>query len=514
MDFKNRFKGIIDKYGSRTYLIDSQSGAELTYSAFSETCSRTAAELGRLGIKKGDRVAVLAPNCIEFAILYFSCVYSGAVAVPVNQNLGEKDIAFIITNSGAKLVIHSAKLSEKLASTECRNRIVLALKHEPAEINGKALDPFNLPAAPGFIPFNDSRADDLVAVMYTSGTTSKPKGVVHRLSSMIHNAEVFSRVHGLSQDFRFMHTFSMAYMAGFFNLLILPFINGASVVLGPTFSAMMGLKYWETPIKYNVNALWLVPSIMALLLKVDRGDTGSSFCRNKVKIAFAGTAPLPAKIKEEFEAKYGIAVYENYGLSETLFISTEYKGAKKSGALGKVLPEMTVMIDAESGNMKESEIMIKTPDIMSGYLDARTGEITRITPDEWFHTGDYGLMDKDGFLSITGRKKDIIIRGGINISPKAIEEELIRHESVDEVYVIGIPHELYGEDIVAAVKLKPGFDFEAAKNGLAAFAVKNLAQHQQPALYVRIDEFPTGIGGKIQKHKLKDLIINKLHLPK
>lgn len=505
MESKNILKNIIEKYSSRTFIIDSQNDTSLTFSDFGSLVLKTAGELKRRNISRGDRVAILLPNSLEFAVLYFSCIHLGAVAVPINQNLNSKDISFIISNSATKLVAYLPVLKDKLDGSN---------KIETLCVGGETgIDIFKLPAPGETVPFTSIDPEDIVAIMYTSGTTSKPKGVVHKLNSMLRNARVFAEFNGISAESRFYHTFSMAYMAGFFNLLILPYISGSSVVIGPLFNARLALSYWDAPRKYNVNALWLVPSIMALLLKVDRGESGASFCRNSVKHAFVGTAPLSAKTKSEFEDKYGITMNENYGLSETLFITAESNSmTHKPGAIGEVLPGIEVKSELENNKGAEGEILVRTPDLMTGYLDSETGAVNALNPSDWFPTGDYGFVDSGGYLFLTGRKKDIIIRGGINISPKAIEEQLIRHDAVDEVYVVGIPHELYGEDIVAVVKLKPGFDFEQVKVSLAAFARENLAQHQQPAMYLTMDEFPLGIGGKIQKHKLREIIFNKLQL--
>lgn len=518
MGVYEKFSHILRQYDSHIFLIDSLNDCMFTYGEFHKIVCNFASELSHRGVCREDRVAILLPNCVEFAATYFACIYIGAVSVPINSNLSPNEISFVVTNSKSKFLIYAPSLSDKLSSCDLQNRISLAPKHEQKNIGSQDLflNIFSLSEDNSFVPFKNSGEDDIVAIMYTSGTTAKPKGLMHRLKSMVCNAETFAGFYEITPKIRFYHTFSMAYMAGFFNLLILPFLCGASVIIGPVFNAKMALTFWDIPIKYKANALWLVPSIMASLLRIDRGKIGEEFCSNYVQYAFVGTAPLPVKIKQEFESHYGIQVFENYGLSETLFITAEPpKIPHLSGSVGRILPGIKLRIVDQNGDecgySKEGEVFVQTTAIMAGYLNLNS-DVSCINPGDWFSTGDYGSLTDDGDLFITGRKKDIIIRGGINISPKAIEEELLRHEAVEDVCVVGIPHELYGEDIVAVLKLKPNYNFNSIKISLASFARKNLASHQQPAFYMAIDEFPVGVGGKVQKHRLREVVISKLQL--
>ncbi len=521
MRLDGKFSNIIKHNNTRVFLVDSLNDGVVTYKEFHRLTCNLASELRSRGVQREDRIILLLPNCVEFVVMYFACIYLRAIAVPINQNLSSKEISFIISNSKSKYLIYAPSFSDKvtLCGDDVQNRICFVPRHEQKNITNQdlCLDLFSLPDEELFVPFENSSKDDIVAIMYTSGTTARPKGVVHRLRSMVRNAEVFAKESQITSDARFYHTFSIAYMAGFFNLILLPFLCGASVIIASVFNAKMSLTLWEVPSKYKANALWFNPTIMAALLKIDRGETGVNFCRNYVKHAFVGTAPLPVKIKKEFEDWYGIKVLENYGLSETLFVTTNSpKTPDLPGSVGRPLPGIALKIadnnGKQCGHRKEGEIFVQTPDLMVGYLHSTSGEILSLNPEDWFPTGDYGFLTEEQDLFITGRKKDIIIRGGINVSPKAIEEELLSHESVEEACVVGIPHELYGEDIVAVIKLKPNFDFENVKSSLARLAQKNLAPHQQPAFYMTIDEFPKGAGGKIQKHQLKEIIVNKLQL--
>jgi acyl-CoA synthetase (AMP-forming)/AMP-acid ligase II len=235
-----------------------------------------------------------------------------------------------------------------------------------------------------------------------------------------------------------------------------------------------------------------------------------------VRHAFVGFAPLPLKVKNEFESRYGVRLIENYGLSETLFVTARSQNVVAgNGYVGEALPGIALRIvntegqPAEQG--RDGEVQILTPDLMAGYLDAE-GRLSEIDDTQWFATGDVGRLDSEKSLSITGRKKDLIIRGGVNISPAAIEEVLMQVRGVAETAVVSVPHELYGEDVVAVFKLEAGVELESMLDVLLAHSKTNLAPYQQPARYIAIDELPRTANGKVQKARIRELVAEKLQL--
>jgi len=325
--------------------------------------------------------------------------------------------------------------------------------------------------ADDFTPLETADGNDLIVIMYTSGTSAKPKGLAHRLGRMFRNAAAFASAQGIDENSRFYLTLSMAYMGGFYNLLILPFLCGASVVVDHVFDARSSLHFWEKAKNNNVNTLWLAPTVLSILLRMDRGRTGEEFCRASVRHAFVGFAPLPLKVKDEFESRYGLRLIENYGLSETLFVTARsQESSNGAGYVGEALPGIGLRVvrdEVESAAPgSDGEVQILTPDLMAGYLDA-DGRLLEIDASVWFPTGDIGRMGEGNALFITGRKKDLIIRGGVNISPAAVEEALMQVNGVADVAVVSIPHELYGEDIVAVLKLDPGVELGAHRLELA-----------------------------------------------
>ena len=205
---------------------------------------------------------------------------------------------------------------------------------------------------------------------------------------------------------------------------------------------------------------------------------------------------------------------ENYGLSETLFVTARSQGNPGGhGYVGEILPGIRLTILSDEGESvaagTDGEVQILTPDLMAGYLDAG-GDLLEMDASAWFPTGDVGHLDHQGSLFITGRKKDLIIRGGVNISPAAIEEALMHLDGIADVAVVSIPHELYGEDIVAVLKLEAGVELESMLDLVVAHARRTLAQHQQPARYIAIDELPRTANGKVQKARIRELVAEKL----
>jgi acyl-coenzyme A synthetase/AMP-(fatty) acid ligase len=517
MNIRETITDVVERSEHRLFLVDANTGDETTYGEFHRLACALAAELQRRGLQKGDRVGVIIPNCCELAVVYFACIYLGVVIVPIHPALCTAEIRFILQSCKPSLVIATAQACEMVNRLHA-NVLVLATASE--RVNGcAASDKIRIDALPlssSFVPLQTANAEDLIVIMHTSGTSAKPKGLAHRIGSLLRNATAFGRAQNIDEDSRFYLTLSMAYMGGFYNLLLLPFLCGATIVVDHVFDARSSLDFWAKASKNRVNTLWMAPTVLSILLRMDRGRTGEEFCRNVVRHAFVGFAPLPLKVKDEFEHRYGVKLIENYGLSETLFVTVRSKSDRRErGYVGEAMPDIGLRIMTGDGELAppgaDGEVQVSTPDLMAGYLDAE-GQLLNIEASQWFATGDVGRLDAHGSLSITGRKKDLIIRGGVNVSPAAIEESLLQVNGIAEAAVVSIPHELYGEDIVAVLKLDPGIELESVLTILVSHVKENLAQHQQPARYVAIDELPKTISGKVQKARLRELVAEKFQL--
>jgi long-chain acyl-CoA synthetase len=276
-------------------------------------------------------------------------------------------------------------------------------------------------------------------------------------------------------------------------------------VLAPQMDALTLLRFWKPVVRHAVNTLWIVPTALASLLRCDRDAGGAEYCRRCIRTVCVGTAPLQTATKLAFEERYGVELLESYGLSELLFISSNATAfARKPGSVGRVLPGVEVAFGAADGDGAiGGEIRVRTPWLMDGYLDEQTSRPLRPSGDGWFPTGDLGVLDEDGDLFITGRIKDLIVRGGFNVSPRAVEAVLLSHEAVDQAAVVGVPHEFYGEEVTAALVLRDGRSLAADRPGIEAFCRGRLSAHAVPTRYVELDALPANAQGKILKRDLR-----------
>lgn len=470
---------VVRRHEERPFLLIPERGLTLSFGGFHRAAVGLAARLGEEGLTRGDRLVAVLPNSAEFALLYFACLHRGVTVVPVNPALHPRDVVFAIGHSGGKLLVY-AEATRGFVMGPMRRWELPSLPFDERPTTGAA----------------EVTDDDLLTIVFTSGTTAFPKAVAHKVGSLFGNARAFNAEMGLGPEHRFLHLFPMAYSGGFFNQLISPFLAGSSVVMTPGFGPRTALDFWKTPMACGVNALWLNPTIAAALLRVDRDEEGQAWCRANIRRCFIGTAPLHAPLKRAFEAAYGVPLYESYGLSETLLVAANGPGAGAvEGAVGRPLPGVEVLVS-------DGELLIKTPHLMAGTLDYATSRVIPPSDPEWFPSGDLGEIGADGLVRITGRKKDVILRAGLNVSPRALEELLLQHEAVEQAAVVGVPSALTGEEIVAVVRLKPGFD--ASLPALESYCKTSFAASCRPSAVLVRDDMPTGATGKILKKELRE----------
>ncbi|HEY9759829.1 MAG TPA: class I adenylate-forming enzyme family protein [Oculatellaceae cyanobacterium] len=514
----NEIPQVFEQNANRVFLIDSVSDRSFTYSESYACITDLALTMQNVGIKRGDRVAIVLLNSPEFVFLYFACLFLGAVAVPINPALHKRELLFLLKSSKPSAIVYSAftegLLSEALEKEDLVSKLCLGSATGNTQFKNAhhwSLDSQQARSQDNWFPADGPNPTDLFSITFTSGTTALPKGVTHTVSSIFKAARAFNEELGIHADSRFYHVFPMSYMAGFLNTLICPFTAGASVVIGPAFDAKLALTFWQAPIRYSVNTLWLVPTMLSSL-SVDRLATGRSYCRDKIETICVGTAPLAERTKLDFEAKYSISVYESYGLSELLFVaSNSRRTTNEPGSVGKLLAGVEIKVLADDGAElpagQTGDIWIKTPFAFAGYFDYETLRPDPFHPDSWFESGDIGYIDEQLRLHITGRKKDLIIRGGINVSPRAIEEIMLKHEAVHEVAVVGLPHHFHGEEVAAAIRPKQPCEWRSLENDLRKLCQANLAQVEIPTQFFCVEELPKNTTGKVQKAQLREQLV-------
>ncbi|MDQ7822763.1 MAG: class I adenylate-forming enzyme family protein [Candidatus Eremiobacteraeota bacterium] len=505
---------IPQKNARRDFLIDTISQRMITFEEYHRAALAIAQDLKKRGLGRGDRVALLLNNSSALATIYLGCLYAGLVTVPINPIFNTKEIEFMVSYSKAKILVVSPETFQqvnksKIIADGIKILALLDRKNlKELSIGIEVWDTEKLELEPDISPFEGVSSEDIMTIVFTSGTTAHPSAVVHKIADMIDNARLFNSAMKIGPDNRFYGILSMTYLGGYYNLLMLPYVGTSSVVLSHAFDARLALDFWGPAQRNHVNTLWLVPTILSILLRTDRGQEGERFCRENVRLSLVGTAPLPLKLRHDFEKKYGVTLYENYGLTETFFITTNIPYTPIiDGSAGKVLPGIELQIRDPQGNSLtqdlEGEIYVKTPYIMKEISNPDKDAPLGFSKIDWFATGDIGRLEDSACLYITGRLKDMIIRGGINISPSSIERILTSHPGVMECAVIGVPHDIYGEGIAAIIKIKPGIKFEDMKTELIKMCKEHLGATKQPSYILEIEEFPYNAAGKIQKSKLK-----------
>lgn len=451
---------------------------EITYQTLISQSINLAKRFKSQGLSSGDRIAVKLLNGIEFVYCYFACMLGGFTIIPINISLPDKDINYIVEVVKPKLLI------ENLEQLKTENELIF---EQEIKLN----------------------FDNVFSIFFTSGTTSLPKGVCHTLGSMISNVLVFNELVGLTESTVTMHVLPMAYMAGFLNTILSPILAGGTVIIAPQFNAQQAIKFWQLAIENDVNTIWLTPTMVALLAKLNRDKSITEWTEKKLTNVFVGTAPLPKAVKQNFEQTFKTKCLESYGMTEILITaSNSLKKEQKEYSVGLVLNKVQVEIRDKNGNLlpqeNAGEVYVKSPFSLEGYIDKSQENTYCALKNGWFATGDYGYIDSDNYLFITGRIKDLIIHGGINVSPRAVEEFILSHPDVEDVSVIGQPHPFWGEVVVAFLIMKDGKEFK--NNSIKEYCQKGLHSDAIPTIFKIVNEFPRSSTGKIQKYLLQEML--------
>ncbi|MFF4259118.1 class I adenylate-forming enzyme family protein [Streptomyces sp. NPDC001663] len=444
---------------------------------------RTARQLHDLGIGPGDVVALKLTNRVEFVLLLFAAWRLGATITPVNPSMTDVEVVRQLKDSGARLLV----VEDGSQTTAGLTTLTVGelSEHQAPEWEQA--------------PRLDSSA--LALLIYTSGTTGVPKGVMLDHANIDAMVEMGRQALELGPSDRCLLILPLFHVNGIVVSILTPLLAGASVVIaGRRFDPhhFFDLVEQERPTFFS--AVPTIYSMLAALPDDVRPDTSS------VRFAVCGAAPASAELLARFEARYGFPLVEGYGLSEGTCGSTinPVAGPRRAGTVGLPFPGQEIRIlDAdgtEAAPGTDGEVVLRGPNIMRGYL-GRPDDTARVVVDGWLHTGDVGHLDAEGYLTLVGRSKDMIIRGGENIYPKEIEDVLASDPSVLEAAVIGVPDEKWGEVVVAYVQPRPGSTVDPA--ALEALCARSLTGFKRPASYVVVEAIPKNAVGKIDKGSLR-----------
>lgn len=483
----------------KLFLFSQLDGREFTYQEFEEAINRAAGLLTSIGVGKGDVVSLLMPNSVEYVIAYFACWQLGALAGPINSLLKAQEIAYVISNSEAKaLMVNSEFLPiiEPLRDQLPSLRAIITFDDERSATRDVAAS--TLTSA-------ELSADDEAIIIYTSGTTGKPKGCLLTHGNVIANARQISGWLGFSSTDRLLTMMPLFHMNAVSVTTMSALYAGGSTVVSPKFSAS---KFWQIVSDYQITSFGSVATMLSMLLSTYPDGVPSGLKTDQLRFAMCGSAPVPAETIKRFEETFNCLVIEGYGLSESTCRSTfnPPDTRRRAGSCGLPIGNEMRVVDDEDNEVADGslgEIVLRGENILKGYY--KNPEATaNAFRGGWFHTGDIGYRDADGFYYVVDRKSDMIIRGGENIYPREIDEVLYQHPAIASAAVVGVPDELYGEEVAGFVVLREGS--EATEEEVIEFCRARLADYKCPKTIRFVKDIPKGPTGKLLKRELAKLI--------
>ena len=470
----------------------------LSYAQLREAAGRMSALLASLGVEPGDRVGLMLPNVPAFPIAFYGALAAGAIVVPMNPLLKSREVSYYLGDSGAKVVVawHAAAGEAAKGAADAGAQMIAA---ETPDLSGLLAD---IGAVLG--PSDRGDLDDAV-ILYTSGTTGRPKGAELTHAGLVRNAEASRNLFGVRPSDVIMGCLPLFHVFGLTCGLNVSVATAATLTLLPRFDPAKALDIMQ---RDQVTIFEGVPTMYAAMLHLPEADPAQAAT---LRMCASGGAAMPVEILRAFEEKFGCIILEGYGLSETSPVASfnHPDKVRKAGSIGTPIEGVQMrLIDDDWNTVPEGEIgeiAIRGHNVMKGYWNKpeATAEVMKGAGEVgggWFRTGDMARVDEDGYYFIVDRKKDLIIRGGYNVYPREIEEVLHEHPAVAEVAVIGIPHPDLGEEVGAAVALKPGAS--ATPDELRAFARERVAAYKYPRQVWLVDALPKGPTGKILRREV------------
>jgi len=466
----------------------------ITYSELDKLVSLVSSGLRSFKLGSGERVSILMENCPEYIISYFAILRTGGVAVPVNTMLTPDEISYILNDSGSKVLIYGDGLSDRVEMIEgkCQN---VRMVH------------FNdIPRIETDIDMDKDGGDGIAVLLYTSGTTGFPKGVMLTHANLISNADSCMKVMDISHNDRILLFLPLFHSFSFTVCVILPIYAGATIVLLPSvkpFSRVINAIFKEritffigVPTIYNILSRKRIPFFLRYVVRY----------LLKIKACISGAAPLPPETTHEFEKRFNVPLLQGYGLTEASPVVSvnPLKGIRKPESVGPPIPGVEVAVVDENGKRlpigEVGELIVKGPNVMRGYFNNE--DATRETiKDGWLYTGDMARIDKDGYIYIVDRKKDLIIVDGMNIYPREVEDVVLKISAVDECAMVGIPDGRGSEVTVLFVKPKEGY--EVGDKEIRGYLKRHIAGFKIPRRIIITDTLPKTSTGKIKKAELR-----------
>jgi len=481
--------------GDERAFITTADGRVVTYGDLFATSARYANALRAAGVAFGDRVAVQVEKSPEAILLYLACLRLGAVYLPLNTAYTLAELEYFIGDAEPAVLVASPERAGQIGQR------LGGVKILTLGTDGKAGTLIDLAQdQPSDFADADCSSDDLAAILYTSGTTGRSKGAMLSHGNLESNAATLRDAWRFTDRDVLLHALPIFHTHGLFVASNVTLMAGGSMIFLPKLDADQIFRFLP-----DCTAMMGVPTFYVRLLQDARLTRDATA---HIRLFVSGSAPLLAETHDEWQKRTGHAVLERYGMTETnMNTSNPYEGARVPGSVGPPLPGVEVRItDPETGApMPRGEIgmiEVKGPNVFKGYWRMPEKTAAEFRPDGFFITGDLGTIDEEGYVSILGRGKDLVISGGFNVYPKEVETEIDSLPGVDESAVIGVPHTDFGEGVTAVVTLKPGASLTEA-DVLKALSDR-LAKYKQPKRVIFVDALPRNTMGKVQKNVLRE----------
>lgn len=486
-------------------------GVEITYKTFAGMVAKFATALSNLGVKKGDRVALMTPNFPYYAVGFNAILKLGAIVVQVNPMYVERELQYILNDSEAEVIIAYDALYPVIKNvkdaTSLKHVILFSLGKPAGTEDGQCLNAGKLmqdsPPSPPRV--NIDVVNDVAVLQYTGGTTGIPKGAMltHRniVANALHMTEWFNECkYGQKKVLSvlpFFHVYGLTCALNF------PIVNASTMIILPKFEVQ---QVMETIKKYRPTAF---PGVPTMYIAINNFPNARDYGIDSIKACISGSAPLPVEVQKKFEELTGGFLVEGYGLSESSPIThcNPIYGKRRVGSIGLPFPDTEAkVVDLETGEKElppgeKGELIVKGPQCMKGYWNM-PGETARVLRNGWLYTGDIAKMDEDGYFYIVDRKKDMIVAGGFNIYPREIEEVLFEHPKVKEAVVVGIPDPYRGETVKAYIVLKEGESL--TEEEIVDYCRGKLAKFKVPKKIEFRKQLPKTTVGKVLRRRLRE----------
>ena len=483
----------------RPFVIDPDAGLSMSFGELKERCRQFGNFLDSRNISPGDHVSFLSDNGYWTVVIMLGTIYSGRVAVPLNAVASIGNLAHVLVDSKTRTVFVSKKYRKML------DEIVSGLN--------KDFDLIHLGMKSGPDSFNSASGSDWKQatmtgsstglILYTSGTVGKPKGAVLSHENLVAGGRNVGLAHQISESDRALCVLPLYHINGEIVTAIAPLVTGSCVVMPRRFSVS---KFWNLIEQYKCTWFSIVPTIAKYLLdQAHREPEQHEYIKSLEHLRFgrSATSALPASMHQDFEATFGIPMIETMGLTETAatILANPLPPAKRiSGSVGLPFGDEVKIIDKnfnERAPNEVGEIIVRGPNVISSYYNLPDTTASSFTPDGWFRTGDLGYRDENGYFYVTGRIKELIIKGGENISPREIDDVLYLHKAVLEAAAFGIPDKNYGQEIAAAVVLRAGYS--CSEEEIIEHCRSELGEYRTPSKILFYNDLPKGPSGKIQR---------------